>query len=336
MQFGAGTIAFLWPSLKGGFGSKVVAGDIADIKSQIQSTKQPFYVGIGRFYLVPYNGKPTDAANDYEALGVAAEGLMPLYQRCVHLGCRVPFCQSSQWFECPCHGSKYNEAGEYQLGPAPRGMDRFKIEIDLRTGIRRHLARDPGAASRHRHDPRAPPGQLLRGAGLGIEGAEGHMLAISSGQIVILIVGGSLLLLAGLGSLVLRGRRPEPGPDIPPVMRPGPSDADLETPVLQKLQGWGVVLVAFFVVWIPIVWLQEPTNNFKQEEDLLTASIERGSREVQLFSEENQLGVGCVRCHGPELRGGTVIPNGTDPETGDPEVRLSAEPHERLQPPDPR
>jgi mono/diheme cytochrome c family protein len=144
------------------------------------------------------------------------------------------------------------------------------------------------------------------------------MLAISSGQIVLLIVGGSLLLLAGLGSLVLRGRRPEPGPDIPPVMKPGPSDADLETPVLQKLQGWGVVLVAFFVVWIPIVWLQEPTNNFKQEEDLLTASIQRGSREVELFSEENQLGVGCVRCHGPELRGGTVIPNGTDPETGQP------------------
>ena len=129
VQFGAGTIAFLWPSLRGGFGSKVVAGDVADIKAQIQSTKQPYYVGIGRFYLVPYNGRPTEAANDYEALGVAAEGLMPLYQRCVHLGCRVPFCQSSQWFECPCHGSKYNEAGEYQLGPAPRGMDRFKIEV---------------------------------------------------------------------------------------------------------------------------------------------------------------------------------------------------------------
>ena len=53
------------------------------------------------------------------------------------------------------------------------------------------------------------------------------MLAISSGQIVLLIVGGSLLLLAGVASLVLRGRRPEPGPDIPPVMKPGPSDADL-------------------------------------------------------------------------------------------------------------
>jgi cytochrome b6-f complex iron-sulfur subunit len=42
----------------------------------------------------------------------------------------VPFCASSKWFECPCHGSKYNEAGEYRLGPAPKGLDRFKITID--------------------------------------------------------------------------------------------------------------------------------------------------------------------------------------------------------------
>jgi mono/diheme cytochrome c family protein len=145
------------------------------------------------------------------------------------------------------------------------------------------------------------------------------MLAISSGQIILLIVGGSVLLLAGLASLVLRGRRRRAGPEIPAVMRPGPSDADLETPVLQKLQGWGVVLVAFFVIWIPIVWLQEPTENLTQERALLTDSIARGAREVQLFSEDNQLGVGCVRCHGPELRGGTVIPNGTNPTTGQPQ-----------------
>ncbi|MGZ8619743.1 MAG: c-type cytochrome, partial [Actinomycetota bacterium] len=32
----------------------------------------------------------------------------------------------------------------------------------------------------------------------------------------------------------------------------------------------------------------------------------RGELAVQTFSEENQLGVGCVRCHGPELRGGVI------------------------------
>ncbi|MEX0755118.1 MAG: Rieske 2Fe-2S domain-containing protein [Actinomycetota bacterium] len=129
VQFGAGTIAFLWPNLQGGFGSVINAGNVDDIKSEIGSTEQPFYVGAGRFYVVPYEGTPTGDI-DYETDGLAAQGVMPLYQRCVHLGCRVPFCQTSQWFECPCHGSKYNEAGEYKLGPAPRGMDRFAIEID--------------------------------------------------------------------------------------------------------------------------------------------------------------------------------------------------------------
>ena len=46
----------------------------------------------------------------------SAEGIMALYQRCVHLGCRVPFCLTSKWFECPCHGSKYNGAGRVPAG----------------------------------------------------------------------------------------------------------------------------------------------------------------------------------------------------------------------------
>jgi cytochrome b6-f complex iron-sulfur subunit len=128
-QFGGATIAFLWPSLKGGFGSVINAGKINDIKSAIQQGQgQPVYSGTGRFYVVAYNGKPSGDI-DYVTEGVSAQGIMPLYQRCVHLGCRVPFCQQSQWFECPCHGSKYNSAGEYKLGPAPRGMDRFHVEV---------------------------------------------------------------------------------------------------------------------------------------------------------------------------------------------------------------
>jgi len=127
-QFGGASIAFLWPNLKGGFGSVINAGQLADIKAQIDQEAAPVYNGAGRFYIVPWNGKATSDA-DYPTEGVTTDGIMPLYQRCVHLGCRVPFCGSSKWFECPCHGSKYNFAGEYQLGPAPRGMDRFKITI---------------------------------------------------------------------------------------------------------------------------------------------------------------------------------------------------------------
>jgi cytochrome b6-f complex iron-sulfur subunit len=127
-QFGGATIAFLWPNLKGGFGSLVDAGNIGDIKAEIDSPAGVAYNGTGRFYVVGYNGSPSGDI-DYATEGVSAEGIMPLYQRCVHLGCRVPYCGSSKWFECPCHGSKYNGAGEYKLGPAPRGMDRFKLEI---------------------------------------------------------------------------------------------------------------------------------------------------------------------------------------------------------------
>jgi cytochrome b6-f complex iron-sulfur subunit len=131
-QFGGATIAFLWPNLRGGFGSIVNAGNIDDIRAEIAETGQPFYFGAGRFYIVPYSASGVDegTGTDYVTAGVTTQGLMTLYQKCVHLGCRVPFCQQSQWFECPCHGSKYNSAGEYKLGPAPRGMDRFAIQVD--------------------------------------------------------------------------------------------------------------------------------------------------------------------------------------------------------------
>ena len=52
-----------------------------------------------------------------------------LSRKCTHLGCGVPFCESSGQFECPCHGSAFNRAGELRGGPSPRGMDQHPIEI---------------------------------------------------------------------------------------------------------------------------------------------------------------------------------------------------------------
>ena len=133
------------------------------------------------------------------------------------------------------------------------------------------------------------------------------MMALSDTAGVVLLILGGIFVVAAGGALVLRSRgRKEPVPDIPNVMKPGPSDAALEAPLLHKLQGWGLVLVTFFVVWIPVYWLVEPATNLEQEEDLKTEAIDRGERAIELFSEENQLGVGCVRCHGPELRGGVI------------------------------
>jgi len=132
------------------------------------------------------------------------------------------------------------------------------------------------------------------------------MLGLTQAQGIILAVGGAIFVLVAGAVLILRGRHREAA-DIPNAMRPGPSDPDLETPLLHKLQGWGVLLILFFVVWVPAVWLLEPSNNLDQEEALLTESIARGRSGVQLFSEENQTGIGCVRCHGPELRGSVIL-----------------------------
>lgn len=55
--------------------------------------------------------------------------IIALSEKCTHLGCRVPWCESSGEFECPCHGSVFNRAGDYRAGPAPRGLDRYPTEI---------------------------------------------------------------------------------------------------------------------------------------------------------------------------------------------------------------
>jgi mono/diheme cytochrome c family protein len=133
------------------------------------------------------------------------------------------------------------------------------------------------------------------------------MLGLTQAQGIILAIGGAIFVAVAGAVLVLRGRHEERGADIPDAMRPGPSDADLETPLLHKLQGWGVLLVLFFVIWVPAVWLLEPSNNLDQEEALLTDSVRRGSHEVELFTEENQAGVGCVQCHGSELQGSRIL-----------------------------
>jgi cytochrome b6-f complex iron-sulfur subunit len=130
--FGTATLAFLWPTGSTGFGGKILAGKVGDIVEYIETHTAPFYVPEARGYVVQYPARDLPAAKKvYSAVTYAGmeQGFVALYQRCPHLGCRVPWCQSSQWFECPCHGSKYNRVGEKKAGPAPRGMDRFAILI---------------------------------------------------------------------------------------------------------------------------------------------------------------------------------------------------------------
>jgi mono/diheme cytochrome c family protein len=132
------------------------------------------------------------------------------------------------------------------------------------------------------------------------------MLALSTAAGIGLAIAGALITVAAIAGLALRQRTRETGPDIPDALKPGPSDGALETPLLQKLQGWSVIMLAFFVVWIPATWVFEPSTNLNQEKELKQLALDRGERSVLDFSEANQLGVGCVRCHGPDLTGGII------------------------------
>jgi cytochrome b6-f complex iron-sulfur subunit len=132
-SFGAAVLAFLWPSLSGGFGSKVTLGKVSDILAEINTKKEPKYFAEARTYITAYPKEDIGKAKKVYAPGVVKgmeSGIAALYQKCVHLGCKVPWCSNSQWFECPCHGSQYNRVGEYKAGPAPRGLDRFDAVVD--------------------------------------------------------------------------------------------------------------------------------------------------------------------------------------------------------------
>ena len=124
-------LGFMWPKISGGFGGKVDAGLVTDLKDQIfqsDGSIVPAFIPDARAYVLPFNDESLKGSQ-FESNGTVAEGLTAVYQRCVHLGCRVPWCNSSQGFECACHGSKYNGVGEYYAGPAPRNLDRFPVSV---------------------------------------------------------------------------------------------------------------------------------------------------------------------------------------------------------------
>jgi cytochrome b6-f complex iron-sulfur subunit len=131
--FSAATLAFLWPGSSGGFGAKIQVGKLSDIAAEIDNGQGFAYYPEARMWVTRYPEATLDKAraaySDAELVAMEA-GFVPLYQKCPHLGCRVPECTTSQWLECPCHGSQYNRVGEKRGGPAPRGMDRFAASID--------------------------------------------------------------------------------------------------------------------------------------------------------------------------------------------------------------
>ncbi len=145
----AGTLAMLYPTLSGGFGSAQVVGKVSEFAAAKPSefeleTRGVYHRPTARTYVMHLAadtsfllaGQNLQAQLDSEWVLKDSDGTywIALYQKCVHLGCTVPFKNDCVSFKCPCHGSHYNVTGEFLDGPAPRSLDRFRISINKSSG----------------------------------------------------------------------------------------------------------------------------------------------------------------------------------------------------------
>lgn len=60
----------------------------------------------------------------------SADGFFAISSVCTHLGCNVK--HIGQGFECPCHGSRFDENGRVVQGPAPRSLAWYAISLSSR------------------------------------------------------------------------------------------------------------------------------------------------------------------------------------------------------------
>ena len=58
-----------------------------------------------------------------------AEGFYALFAKCTHLGCTPRWLEVEEKFKCPCHGTGFRKSGINFEGPAPRPLERYRIEL---------------------------------------------------------------------------------------------------------------------------------------------------------------------------------------------------------------
>ena len=95
---------------KWGMTSSMLAGEI--IYSEITGSPKP-YAKI--FYPSRRTLKPQLFANGFETLKNLAT---PTARRCPHLGCALKYNKAEHSWDCPCHGSRFDENGKILEGPA--------------------------------------------------------------------------------------------------------------------------------------------------------------------------------------------------------------------------
>jgi mono/diheme cytochrome c family protein len=101
---------------------------------------------------------------------------------------------------------------------------------------------------------------------------------------------------AVLGFFVLSASRSRRSVEnVPPGMRPGYSDEQLERTVLERYMAWGLVLTVFFAVFFPVYWARETNRLTQATEQRFISQVVTGEA---LYVEN------CALCHGTDGGGG--------------------------------
>jgi cytochrome b6-f complex iron-sulfur subunit len=134
LEFIGGSVAFLWPTSVEGLGIEHEVGTLDQIGAAFPTwaTGEPIEFRPARAFLVNVPAaKAWALGQDVSLPSPAADEILALWRKCPHLGCMIPkACERRGRFQCYCHQSTYNILGEkLELGPAPRGMDRFPVRI---------------------------------------------------------------------------------------------------------------------------------------------------------------------------------------------------------------
>lgn len=130
LQGGVGTLWFMYPRFKAGeFG------------------------GVFTLTALPSEGaKPDENLTGKFWWAHTPDGMKAIYKVCTHLGCLYEWKDQTQRFECPCHGSKFNQAGRNIQGPAARDLDEFVViaedtsgnQVDQTTEVKRYVVAQEG------------------------------------------------------------------------------------------------------------------------------------------------------------------------------------------------
>lgn len=85
--------------------------------------------------------------------------------------------------------------------------------------------------------------------------------------------------------------------DVPPAMRPGYSDDQLEKTVIERYMTWGLILTVFLAIFLPAYWLREPARQSEAREQAFISQVVRGG---DLYAAN------CSECHGNDGGGGAA------------------------------